>query len=422
MPFSSLGLISELASAVAEKGYTAPTPVQAQAIPLILSGRDLLAAARTGTGKTAAFVLPILQRLAAPSAAGTRALIISPTRELALQTQANILAYGKGMALKSAVVVGGAKADAQIRAVAGADIVVATPGRLLDLVVRRSFKLSTIEVLVLDEADRMLDMGFLPDITRVVRQISSHPQTLLFSATMPDAIKSLAKSVLRSPALLDLVGDQPAADKIEQFVYPVERQRKTELLTKLIKKENWWQALVFVRTRVDAEALAKHLSKNEIPAVAVHSDKSQFERGRALESFKTGDMQVLVATDLAARGLDLKDLPCVVNFDVPSQAEDYVHRVGRTARAGKAGKAVTLACPEEKNFLSRIESLLKAKLQRVVVRGFEVPVFTGRTFRASPMRKDDEGPKSKWRKGLDRKNQRGWTPEPEDKKKPRRGR
>ncbi|RDK04659.1 DEAD/DEAH box helicase [Paraburkholderia lacunae] len=379
MSFDSLGLSEPLVRAVHELGYTTPTPIQTQAIPAVLNGGDLLAGAQTGTGKTAGFTLPILQRLntmpAAATAAGkraVRALILTPTRELAAQVEESVRAYGKYLKLKSTVMFGGVGINPQIGALrSGVDIVVATPGRLLDHMQQKTIDLSHLEILVLDEADRMLDMGFIHDIKRVLAKLPPKRQNLLFSATFSDEIKALADNLLDSPALIEVARRNTTAETVAQKIHPVDRDKKRELLTHLIKQHNWFQVLVFTRTKHGANRLAEQLTKDGISALAIHGNKSQSARTRALAEFKDGTLQVLVATDIAARGIDIDQLPHVVNFDLPNVPEDYVHRIGRTGRAGATGEAISLVCVDELQLLKDIEKLIKRPVPQEVIAGFE---------------------------------------------------
>ncbi|WP_338860185.1 DEAD/DEAH box helicase [Mycetohabitans rhizoxinica] len=376
MSFNSLGLSEPLVRAVNELGYTTPTPIQRQAIPAVLGGDDLLAGAQTGTGKTAGFTLPILERLSHSRATSgkipVRALILTPTRELAAQVEQSVREYGKYLKLRSTVMFGGVGINPQIDALRrGVDIVVATPGRLLDHLQQRTIDLSSLQILVLDEADRMLDMGFIHDIKRVLKYLPSQRQNLLFSATFSDEIKALADNLLDSPALIEVARRNTTAETVTQTIYPVDRDRKRELLTHLIKAHNWFQVLVFTRTKHGANRLAEQLTKDGISALAIHGNKSQAARTRALSEFKDGTLQVLVATDIAARGIDIDQLPHVVNFDLPNVPEDYVHRIGRTGRAGATGEAVSLVCIDEHQLLTDIERLIKRTLPREVIAGFE---------------------------------------------------
>jgi ATP-dependent RNA helicase RhlE len=379
MSFDSLGLSEPLVRAVHELGYTSPTPIQLQAIPAVLNGGDLLAGAQTGTGKTAGFTLPILQRLNSmppvTTAAGkrvVRALILTPTRELAAQVEESVRAYGKYLKLKSTVMFGGVGINPQIDALRrGIDIVVATPGRLLDHMQQKTIDLSHLEILVLDEADRMLDMGFIHDIKRVLAKLPPKRQNLLFSATFSDEIKTLADNLLDSPALIEVARRNTTAELVAQKIHPVDRDKKRELLTHLIKEHNWFQVLVFTRTKHGANRLAEQLTKDGISALAIHGNKSQSARTRALAEFKTNTLQVLVATDIAARGIDIDQLPHVVNYDLPNVPEDYVHRIGRTGRAGASGEAVSLVCVDELQLLKDIEKLIKRAVPQEVIAGFE---------------------------------------------------
>jgi ATP-dependent RNA helicase RhlE len=376
MSFSNLGLSAGLLRAVSEQGYSEPTPVQSQSIPLILAGRDLLARAQTGTGKTAGFTLPMLERLGAnerpQGKRAVRCLILTPTRELAAQVQTSVADYGKYSPLRSIALYGGVSIRPQIAALArGVDIVVATPGRLLDHLNQRTLDLSRVEILVLDEADRMLDMGFIQDIKRVLKVLPREKQSLLFSATFSPEIKQLANGLLNDPAEVAVAPQRAAADRIEQQVYPVDQSRKRELLSHLIGSQDWRQVLVFTRTKHGANRLAGQLEADGLTTTAIHGNKSQGARTKALADFKRGAVRVLVATDIAARGLDIDQLPHVVNFELPEVAEDYVHRIGRTGRAGYEGAAVSLVCGAEMGLLSNIESMLKKKLDRISVPGFE---------------------------------------------------
>ncbi|CAG9249930.1 MULTISPECIES: DEAD/DEAH box helicase [Burkholderia] len=378
MSFESLGLAEPLVKAVNELGYTSPTPIQQQAIPAVLGGGDLLAGAQTGTGKTAGFTLPILQRLHTFYAEhrgakrAVRALILTPTRELAAQVEESVRAYSKYLKLRSTVMFGGVSINPQIDALKrGVDIVVATPGRLLDHMQQKTIDLSDLDILVLDEADRMLDMGFIHDIKRVLAKLPPQRQNLLFSATFSDEIKSLADSLLDSPALIEVARRNTTAESVAQKIHPVDRDRKRELLTHLIREHNWFQVLVFTRTKHGANRLAEQLTKDGISAMAIHGNKSQSARTRALAEFKNSTLQVLVATDIAARGIDIDQLPHVVNFDLPNVPEDYVHRIGRTGRAGATGEAVSLVCVDEKQLLRDIERLIKREIPQEVIAGFE---------------------------------------------------
>lgn len=375
MSFSDLGLRAELLRAVDEQGYTTPTPIQRQAIPAVLKGGDLLASAQTGTGKTAGFTLPLLQRLAEgsrPKARQVRALVLTPTRELAAQIGDNVNAYGRHLTLRSHVIFGGVGQQPQVDAIRpGLDILIATPGRLLDLHQQRHVDLSQVETLVLDEADRMLDMGFIHDIKKLLRLLPAKRQNLLFSATFSNEIQTLANSLLDNPTLIEVARRNTTAETVDQAIYHVDRERKRELLAHLISHQQWYQVLVFTRTKHGANRLAEQLSKQDIPAMAIHGNKSQSARTKALAAFKSGDLQVLVATDIAARGLDISELPHVVNFELPNVAEDYVHRIGRTGRAGSEGQAVSLVCVDEHGLLKGIERLIKRDLEKRIEPGFE---------------------------------------------------
>ena len=382
MHFTDLGLAEPLLRAVREHGYEIPTPIQVQAIPAVLKGGDLLAGAQTGTGKTAGFVLPMLQRLMAqPSKrdargrVAIRALILTPTRELAAQVEESVRTYGKHVPLTSMVMFGGVGMQPQIdRLRKGVDILVATPGRLLDHHGQRTLDLSHVEIFVLDEADRMLDMGFIHDIKKVLAVVPAKKQSLLFSATFSDEIKSLADKLLNQPALIEVARRNSTVEAIEQKVHPVGRERKKELLAHLIKSGDWHQVLVFTRMKHGANRLTDYLNDQGISAMAIHGNKSQTARTKALADFKRGELQVLVATDIAARGIDIDQLPHVVNFELPNVPEDYVHRIGRTGRAGASGEAISLACVDEDIFLRDIERLIKRTIPREIVPGFEPPV------------------------------------------------
>jgi ATP-dependent RNA helicase RhlE len=375
MTFETLGLSDELLRAVRETGYTSPTPIQAQAIPAILNGTDVMAAAQTGTGKTAGFTLPLLQLLSnKPPVKNNRAraLVITPTRELAAQVEESVVTYGKYLELRSAVVFGGVKINPQMMKLRrGVDVLVATPGRLLDLYQQNAIKFDDIEILVLDEADRMLDMGFINDIKKIMALLPKQRQNLMFSATFSNEIRKLAKGITNNPIEIDVAPRNSTVEAIIQKVHPVDKTRKTELLSHLIRTENWHQVLVFSRTKHGANRLAKRLIRDDIKTAAIHGDKSQGQRTKALADFKQDKIQVLVATDIAARGIDIDQLSHVVNFDLPNVPEDYVHRIGRTGRAGASGHAISLVSADEAKQLQDIERLIKSKIEREEIENFE---------------------------------------------------
>lgn len=375
MSFSALGLIEPLCRSVHELGYNEPSPIQSQAIPAILNKRDVLASAQTGTGKTASFVLPLLQLLSdKPRATNnkTKALILTPTRELAAQVHESIVQYGVHLKLRSAVVFGGVKINPQMmRLLSGVEILVATPGRLLDLHQQRAIAFDELETLVLDEADRMLDMGFINDIKRIIKLLPWKRQNLLFSATFSDEIRKLVQGILKEPVEIDVAPRNTTVAVIKQTVHPVDKARKSDLLSHLIHKNKWDQALVFSRTKHGANKLVKQLGEAQIYAAAIHGNKSQGHRTKTLAEFKSGELHVLVATDIAARGIDIDQLPCVINFDLPQVPEDYVHRIGRTGRAGATGLALSLVSADEISQLHAIEKLIKRKLERIEVDDFE---------------------------------------------------
>ncbi len=376
--FADLGLAEELLRAVREQGYETPTPVQAEAIPLVLQGRDLLAGAQTGTGKTAGFTLPILQILmpqantsTSPARHPIRCLILTPTRELCMQVEESVRTYGKHLPVRSTTVFGGVNINPQIAALRkGVEILVATPGRLLDHVGQKTVDLRTVEILVLDEADRMLDMGFINDIRKIIALLPKQRQNLLFSATYTDEIRKLAGGILVDPAFVQVAARNTAAELVRQVVHPVDRERKRELLAHIIKAKNLDQVLVFTRTKHGASRLAQQLDRDGIDSAAIHGDKSQPQRIKALSDFKAGAIRVLVATDIAARGLDIDQLPHVVNYELPHVPEDYVHRIGRTGRAGSEGEALSLVCVDEHKLLKDIEKVLKKPIAKEVVHGF----------------------------------------------------
>ncbi|RLA09172.1 MAG: ATP-dependent helicase [Gammaproteobacteria bacterium] len=375
MSFASLGLSEPLLKAVAEQDYDTPTPIQLQAIPAVLEGRDVMAAAQTGTGKTAGFVLPILQQLAAGERAKPnhiRVLILTPTRELAAQVQESVVVYGKHLSLSSAVVFGGVKINPQMMKLRrGVDVLVATPGRLLDLFGQNAVKFDDVEVLVLDEADRMLDMGFIHDIKKILGHLPKQRQNLMFSATFSADIRKLAKGLVNDPLEISVSPRNTTVETVEHWIHPVDKKQKAALLIHLIEENSWHQALIFSRTKHGANKLVTQLEKAGIQAAAIHGNKSQGARTRALAGFKDGKVRILVATDIAARGIDIDQLPQVVNFDLPNVPEDYVHRIGRTGRAGSNGQAVSLVCADEVRMLSDIEHLIGQLLPRKFIGGFE---------------------------------------------------
>ncbi len=374
MSFSTLGLSKPLLKAIADEGYTTPTPIQKQAIPIILSKKDVLAGAQTGTGKTAGFTLPLLQILSEQQnkSSKIKALILTPTRELASQVDESVTTYGKYLPFKSTVIFGGVGINPQISKLKkGVDIVVATPGRLLDHVGQKTIDLSHVEFLILDEADRMLDMGFIHDIKKILNILPKKRQNLLFSATFSDEIKKLADGLLNNPSLIEVARRNTTSEQITQTIHPVDREKKKDLLTNLIQTNNWQQVLVFTRTKHGANKLSQHLESNEITSAAIHGNKSQGARTKALADFKNGEVRVLVATDIAARGIDIDLLPHVVNFELPNVPEDYVHRIGRTGRAGSNGEAISLVCIDEDELLRNIEKLIKNKIPKVIIDDFK---------------------------------------------------
>ncbi len=375
MTFKKLGLSDPIVRAVHDKGYQGPSPIQDRAIPAILKGGDLMASAQTGTGKTAGFTLPmleILNRKRSHTSKSPRALILAPTRELAAQIHEAITFYGQYTPLRSTMVYGGVKINPQIQALRkGIDILVATPGRLLDLCQQRAVELNQVEMLILDEADRMLDMGFIHDIKKILALLPKERQNLLFSATFSDSFKKFAKTLLKSPVEINVAPKVITAESVQHKIHPVDKAKKADLLSHLIQKNGWFQALVFSRTKHGANKLVKRLALDDIRAVAIHGNKSQSQRTKALESFKSGSVQILVATDVAARGIDIEQLPQVVNFDLPNIPEDYVHRIGRTGRAGSEGKAISLVSADEIKQLQDIEKVLKRCIKREFIDGFE---------------------------------------------------
>ncbi|MFY9084762.1 DEAD/DEAH box helicase [Aliarcobacter cryaerophilus] len=390
MSFSNLGLCTEILRAIKEEGYTNPTPIQTQSIPVILSKKDVLAAAQTGTGKTAGFTLPLLELLnknyLKDKKSVVKALILTPTRELATQVGQSVEVYGKYLPFKSAVIFGGVGINPQKAILKkGIDIITATPGRLLDLVSQDCLDLSKVEFLVLDEADRMLDMGFIHDIKKILSILPKQRQNLLFSATFSSEIKKLADGLLNSPILIEASKANSTSHKVEQIVHHVDKERKKELLIHLLNKNSWKQVLVFTRTKHGANKLSEALIKDKITSVAIHGNKSQGARTKALDDFKAGTVRVLVATDIAARGIDIDQLPHVINFELPNVPEDYVHRIGRTGRAGNSGDAISLVCIDEHDYLLGIEKLIKQKINKIAVEGFKVnpnikaePISNGR--------------------------------------------
>jgi len=406
LSFKSLGLSEPLLRAISEQGYTEPTPIQKQAIPTILSKKDVLAGAQTGTGKTAGFTLPLLQQLSENPTNGkpyVRALILTPTRELAAQVGESVKTYGKYLPFKSTIIFGGVGSHPQIATLRkGVDIVIATPGRLLDLINQKALDISKVECFILDEADRMLDMGFVNDIKKVLQILPKKRQNLLFSATFSNEIKSLADRLLNSPTLIEVARRNTATETVEQVVHPVDRERKRELLTQLIKENDWKQVLVFTRTKHGANRLCAQLEKSKIKAAAIHGNKSQSARTKALDNFKKGYVKVLVATDIAARGIDIDQLPHVVNFELPNVPEDYVHRIGRTGRAGNEGEAMSLVCVDEHKFLKDIERLIKKDIPKVVIDGFKPDP----SIKAEPIQQRSQGHRNRGNSGNEPKKAR----------------
>ncbi|EJD6111437.1 ATP-dependent RNA helicase RhlE [Morganella morganii] len=412
MSFSSLPLCPEIQKAVAEMGYEQPTPIQMQAIPQVLAGHDLLASAQTGTGKTAGFTLPILQYLQDNPRKGggrpVRALILSPTRELAAQIGENVREYSRHLRTRSLVVFGGVSINPQMMKLrGGVDILIATPGRLLDLEHQNAVDLSKVEILVLDEADRMLDMGFIHDIRRVIKKLPVKRQNLLFSATFSNGIKSLANTILNNPVTVEVSPRNSASQQVTQFVHLVDKKRKAELLAHLIGRDNWEQVLIFTRTKHGANRLAEFLNDSGIKAAAIHGNKSQGARTRALADFKSGVIRALVATDIAARGLDIEQLPYVVNYELPNVAEDYVHRIGRTGRAEATGLALSLVCVDEHDLLRDIEKLLKKQIERMAEPGYDPDP----SIKAEPIQKAKQGRGGNGRSGGGRQGGQGRSAE-----------
>ncbi|MBL6902675.1 MAG: DEAD/DEAH box helicase [SAR86 cluster bacterium] len=376
MSFTNLGLSEPILKSLSHKGYKEPTPIQKKSIPAILDGKDVMAAAQTGTGKTASFTLPILTMLSHPKnqhkGHQVRALIITPTRELAAQVRDNVLTYGNNLNLRSAAVYGGARIhNQQLKLKKGVDILVATPGRLLDLYNQKSVNFTKVEILVLDEADQMLDMGFIHDIKKIINLLPKRRQNLMFTATFSNPFRKLANELVENPIEISVTSDNETAANVNHYIHPVDKSRKAELLIELIETEKWKQALVFTRTKHGADRLTKQLLKVDIKAAAIHGNKTQNNRMKALDSFKNNRIKILVATDVAARGIDIPNMQQVINFDVPTVAKDYVHRIGRTGRAGKSGKAISLVSADEYNLLQDIERLLKKTLKRHLIYGFE---------------------------------------------------
>jgi ATP-dependent RNA helicase RhlE len=400
MKFTELGLNSALLRALDDEGYTEPTPIQAEAIPVVLAGKDVMAGAQTGTGKTAAFTLPLLQQLLihantsfSPARHPVRALILVPTRELAVQVEESVRAYGRHVALRSTTVYGGMDMQGQTDMLRrGVEIVVATPGRLLDHVQQKNVNLGTTEILVLDEADRMLDMGFMPDIKRILDLLPKERQNLLFSATFPDEVKKLAAAILTSPVTIQVERRNSAAETITQVIYRVPHSKKRSLLVDLLSRKSNTQALIFCNTKQGASRLARELEREGLPASAIHSDKSQAERLQTLGDFKTGLVRVLVATDIAARGLDIEELPFVINYDIPFAAEDYIHRIGRTGRAGVEGNAISLMAPDEERLVADIEKLLKRAIEKLEFQPKPAPERENVRTRPAPVESVSESP------------------------------
>ena len=409
MSFEQLGLSTDLLRAVFDQGYTEPTPIQEQAIPVILQGKDVMGGAQTGTGKTAGFILPTLLKLKthanssmSPAKHPIRALVLVPTRELAIQVFESVKAYGKYSSLKSTVVYGGVNIDTQVEAVrSGIEILVATPGRLLDHLQQKNIKLSKVEIFILDEADRMLDMGFLPDIKQIIQLLPEQRQNLMFSATFSEEIKKLASKILKKPVLIEAAKQNSVSELITHVVYPVESKKKEQFLISLINHKNLQQVLVFTRTKQGADRLVQHLSQHDISSAAIHGDRNQLQRTQALDTFKQGLIRVLVATDVAARGLDIEELAYVINFDLPNNPEDYIHRIGRTGRAGVKGSAISLISKEENKLLSGVEKLLNTKIRTGEIKDSKLRQTQSQTLN------EDSGSKKRMKQGsLSTKNKR----------------
>ncbi len=424
MSFASLGLSTPLLRAIDESGYSAPTPIQIKAIPAILAGRDIIAAAQTGTGKTASFALPLLQRLASGPRVKSnhiRALVLTPTRELAVQVGQNVANYGKHLSLKSGVVYGGVKINPQMMKLrSGVDVLVATPGRLLDLFSQNAVKFSQLETLVLDEADRMLDLGFSDEIGKILALLPKRRQNLLFSATFGEEIRKLSDGLLNQPLQIEVSPRNSTAQSVKQWVYEVDKSKKAALLSHLLRNQGWTQVLVFIRTKHGADSLVANLIRDGIAAAAIHGSKSQGVRSRVLAEFKGNQIRVLVATDIAARGIDISELPQVINYELPKVPEDYIHRIGRTGRAGSAGEGISLVCAAEVEMLAAVETLIRQTLVREVVNGFipthKVPL--SRDVRVRPKKPKKPKQKQKQEQGADHKTERK---ELSDNPKPRRG-
>jgi ATP-dependent RNA helicase RhlE len=412
MKFDTLGLSEELLRAVRDTGYTSPTPIQAQAIPAILKGSDIMAAAQTGTGKTAGFTLPLLQLLSSkPKVRNNRvrALVLTPTRELAAQVQDSVFTYGKHMNLRSAVVFGGVGINPQMMKLRkGVDVLVATPGRLLDLYNQNAVRFNDLEILVLDEADRMLDMGFIHDIKKIMALLPKKRQNLMFSATFSNEIRQLAKGIINNPVEIDVAPRNSTVEKISQLVHPVDKARKIDLLSHLIKKGDWYQVLVFARTKHGSDKLVRKLRHHNINSAAIHGNKSQSQRTKALADFKQNKVQVLVATDIASRGIDIDQLSHVVNFDLPNVSEDYVHRIGRTGRAGKSGQAISLVSADEIKQLQDIEKLISFKIKREEIEGFEPEHVVPESIKTKSGNNKNRSRNSNSNKNNTNKKKRSW--------------